>query len=59
MLTLSKYEGKTEEEAKEKCINDLNISEEEIFFKKTVILKITLDRLKNIYYYTFGCIYYK
>lgn len=35
MLTLSKYEGKTEEEAKEKCINDLNISEEEIFFKKT------------------------
>ena len=35
MLTLSKYEGKTETEAKEKCINDLNISEEEIFFKKT------------------------
>ena len=35
MLTLSKYEGKTEEEAKEKCLNELNATEEEIFFKQS------------------------
>lgn len=35
MLTLSKYEGKTETEALEKCINDLNTTEQELFIKKT------------------------
>jgi len=35
MLTLSKYEGKTETEALEKCLNELNTTEEEIFIKKT------------------------
>jgi len=35
MLTLSKYEGKTKEEALEKCLNELNKTEEEIFIKET------------------------
>ena len=35
MLTLSKFEGKSENETKEKCLNELNVSEEELFFKQT------------------------
>jgi spoIIIJ-associated protein len=35
MLTLSKYEGKTLEEAKQKCFLDLNVIEDQIFLKKT------------------------
>ena len=35
MLTLYKYEGKTLSDAKEKCFNELNLTEEEIFIKET------------------------
>ena len=35
MLTLSKYEGKTIEEATEKCLNELNITEEELYIKQS------------------------
>ena len=35
MLTLSKYEGKTKEEALEKCLSELNTKEEELFIKQT------------------------
>ena len=35
MLTLSKFEGKTSDEAQEKCLNELNVKEEAIFYKKT------------------------
>ena len=37
MLTLSKYEGKTSEETLEKCLQELNANEEELFIKKTEI----------------------
>ena len=33
MLTLYKYEGKTKEEILEKCLNELNLKEEELFIK--------------------------
>ena len=33
MLTLSKYEGKTSEETLEKCLQELNANEEELFIK--------------------------
>lgn len=35
MLTLSKYEGKTLEEATEKCLNELNVTEEELYIKQS------------------------
>lgn len=35
MLTLSKYEGKTLEEATEKCLNELNVKEEELYIKQS------------------------
>lgn len=35
MLTLSKFEGKTKEEALEKCLSELSITEEKIFTKET------------------------
>lgn len=35
MLTLSKFEGKTLEEAKEKCLQELNVIEEEIFINQS------------------------
>lgn len=35
MLTLSRFEGKTETEAKEKCLNELEVSEQEIYIRKT------------------------
>jgi len=35
MLMLSKYEGKTKKEAIEKCLNEFNIKEEELFIKET------------------------
>jgi spoIIIJ-associated protein len=35
MLTLSKYEGKTLEEATEKCLNELNETEEELYIKQS------------------------
>ena len=33
MMTLDKYEGKTKEEALEKCLCDLNIEEQDLFIK--------------------------
>lgn len=35
MLTLSKYEGKTLEEATEKCLNELNVKEEDLYIKQS------------------------
>ena len=35
MLTLSKFEGKTLEEVKENCLNELNVTEDKIFFKQS------------------------
>ena len=35
MLTLSKFEGKTLEEAKEKCLEELNVKEEQIYLKQS------------------------
>lgn len=35
MLTLSRFEGKTETEAIEKCLTELNVKEENIYIKKT------------------------
>lgn len=35
MLTLSKFEGKTLEEATEKCLNELNVTEEELYIKQS------------------------
>ena len=35
MLTLSKFEGKTLEEVKEICLNELNVTEDKIFFKQS------------------------
>lgn len=35
MLTLYKYEGKTKEEATEKCLNELNLEEKDLFIKET------------------------
>lgn len=35
MLTLYKYEGKTQSEALEKCLNELNVEEENIIKKET------------------------
>ena len=35
MLTLYKYEGKTKEEILEKCLNELNLKEEELFIKES------------------------
>ena len=35
MLTLSKYEGKTLEEATTKCLEELNVTEEQIFLKQS------------------------
>ncbi len=35
MLTLSKYEGKTKEETLEKCLNELNLKEEDLFIKES------------------------
>lgn len=35
MLTLYKYEGKTQEEAKEKCLTELNLEEKELFVKES------------------------
>ena len=35
MLTLSKYEGKTIEEATEKCLNELNVKEEDLYIKQS------------------------
>ena len=35
MLTLSKYEGKTKEEAIEKCTNELGVTQEELYMKET------------------------
>ena len=35
MLTLSKFEGKTLEEVKELCLNELNVTEDKIFFKQS------------------------
>lgn len=35
MLTLTKFEGKTKEEALEKCLSELSITEEKIFTKET------------------------
>ena len=35
MLTLSKFEGKTIEEAKEKCLEELNVTEKELYIKQS------------------------
>ena len=35
MLTLSKFEAKTKEEALEKCLNELNLKQEELFIKES------------------------
>ena len=35
MLTLSKYEGKTLEEATSKCLEELNVTEDQIYLKQT------------------------
>ena len=35
MLTLYKYEGKTKEEILEKCLNELNLKEEDLFIKES------------------------
>lgn len=35
MLTLTKFEGKTKEEALEKCLSELSVTEEKIFTKET------------------------
>ena len=35
MLTLSRFEGKTENDAKEKCLIELNSKEEELYIKQT------------------------
>ena len=35
MLTLSKFEGKNENDAKEKCLTELNVKEEELYIKQT------------------------
>ncbi|MGM9849860.1 MAG: protein jag [Bacilli bacterium] len=35
MLTLSRFEGKTLEEATEKCLEELNVTEEQIYLKKS------------------------
>lgn len=35
MLTLYKYEGKTPEEAKEKCLTELNLEEKDLFVKES------------------------
>lgn len=35
MLTLSKFESKTKEEALEKCLNELNLTQEELFIKES------------------------
>ena len=37
MVTLYKYEGKTEEEALKLCLNELNITEEEIYYVVNVM----------------------
>ena len=35
MLTLSKYEGKTLEEATEKCLEELNVTEKDLYIKQS------------------------
>ncbi len=35
MLTLSKFEGKTIEEAKEKCLEELNVTEKDLYIKQS------------------------
>ena len=35
MLTLYKYEGKTEEEAVNNCLEDLNVAKENLYFSTT------------------------
>lgn len=35
MLTLYKYEGKTQEEAKEKCLTELNLEAKDLFIKES------------------------